>query len=247
MQATTMIDAHIHADSTGTILYDAATAPQLEHAWFEPEHWRAAGLLRGHGGGRGSVCFVDTPVGACVLRHYHRGGMVAALLGDRYLWSGREQTRGFAEFRLTAALAERGLPVPIPLATRYRRRGIYYSADLITRRIEDASTLGDCLHDGRLDASLAEATGALIARFHRDGVWHADLNAHNVMVGAEQIYLIDFDRGELRPPARSWQQANLQRLRRSLLKLGAASSGEHAFEQTIWMPLMRGYERGPQA
>jgi 3-deoxy-D-manno-octulosonic acid kinase len=120
---------------------------------------------------------------------------------------------------------------------------LFYTADLITRRIADARTLAECLASGRLDGELAELVGALVARFHRAGIWHADLNAHNVLVTAEQLYLIDFDRGRQREPAESWQQGNLQRLRRSLVKLGAAAQGEAAFEEQLWKPLIYRYER----
>jgi 3-deoxy-D-manno-octulosonic acid kinase len=82
-----------------------------------------------------------------------------------------------------------------------------------------------------------------VARFHRAGVWHADLNAHNVLVTADGLYLIDFDRGRMRIPSPAWQQANLQRLRRSLLKLGAAAGGEAAFETVVWQPLLYRYGR----
>lgn len=237
------IDAQNYADEDGTILYDAGVVPEIAHAWFTPAYWRDAGLLRGHGGGRAAACFIETPVGACVLRHYHRGGMMARWLGDRYVWSGHDGTRGVAEFRLTTKLLEMGLPVPVPLATRYQRRGVFYTADLITHRIAGASTLAECLHAKSLDTALAEAVGALVARFHRVGVWHADLNAHNVMVGENQLYLIDFDRGQIRAPAWAWQQANLNRLRRSLLKLGAQGSVDGSFEQMIWVPLLATYRR----
>ena len=47
-----------------------------------------------------------------------------------------------------------------------------------------------------------EATGRLVARFHRAGLDHADLNAHNILFdGAGQGWMIDFDRGALRIPA----------------------------------------------
>jgi 3-deoxy-D-manno-octulosonic acid kinase len=85
--------------------------------------------------------------------------------------------------------------------------------------------------------------GALVARFHRAGIWHADLNAHNVLVAPGQLYLIDFDRGRQRGPAETWQRANLQRLRRSLVKLGAAAQGEASFEEQLWKPLVYRYER----
>ena len=46
--------------------------------------------------------------------------------------------------------------------------------------------------------------------------------AHNLMLDQHgMVWLLDFDRGALRAPARDWQQDNLARLQRSLRKLGA--------------------------
>jgi 3-deoxy-D-manno-octulosonic acid kinase len=237
-----MTSERIEDDATGAILFDPASVPQVTGDWFDPAFWRAGERLREQGGGRGGVAIVQTPVGECVLRHYRRGGMVARLLGDRYLWTGRDRTRSFREFRLLANLSARGLPVPGPVASRYVRHGMRYRADLIMRRIADASTLAECLADGRLDSTLAARVGELVARFHREGVWHADLNAHNVLVGDDRLHLIDFDRGEFRAEARGWREANLERLRRSLLKLGAAERGGR-FQEAIWGPLIQAYEK----
>ena len=233
----------IREDATGAILFDAAVSPQVDADWFDPDAWQARGALRRQQGGRGGVAIIETPAGECVLRHYRRGGMVAKLMGDRYLWKGADRTRCFAEFRLLGRIAALGLPGPQAVACRYRREGPFYTADLITRRIAGARTLAECLADGSLDGELAELVGALVARFHRAGIWHADLNAHNVLVAAEQLYLIDFDRGRQREPAEAWRQANLQRLRRSLVKLGAAAQGGAAFEEQLWKPLVYRYER----
>ncbi|HJW07256.1 MAG TPA: 3-deoxy-D-manno-octulosonic acid kinase [Rhodanobacter sp.] len=238
-----MMQERTHTDAEGAILFDADASPQVGQDWFAPEYWRERGALRPQAGGRGGVAIVVTPVGECVLRHYRRGGLVAALMGDRYVWTGADRTRPFAEFRLLAELERLELPAPAVVAARYCRHGPLYSADLITRRIAGAQTLAECLAAGRLDGELAEEVGALVARFHRAGVWHADLNAHNVLVTPDGLYLIDFDRGRMRIPSPAWQQANLQRLRRSLLKLGAAAGGEAAFEKAVWQPLLYRYGR----
>ncbi len=238
-----MMQERTYKDAEGAILFDAVVSPQVGHEWFVPDYWRKRDALRTQVGGRGGVAIIAAPIGECVLRHYRRGGLVAALMGDRYLWTGADRTRPFEEFRLLAEIARLGLPGPVVVAARYCRRGLIYSADLITRRIADAQTLAECLAAGRLDGELAEEVGALVARFHRAGVWHADLNAHNVLVTSGELYLIDFDRGRLRTPADAWQQSNLQRLRRSLLKLGAAGQGEAAFEKDIWQPLLYRYGR----
>jgi 3-deoxy-D-manno-octulosonic acid kinase len=128
------------------------------------------------------------------------------------------------------------------LAARYVRSGWGYRADLITERIPNAETLADRLNTARpIDWA---AVGGLIARFHRKGLWHADLNAHNVLIDAhDRLWLIDLDRGQLRPPADNWMRGNLDRLRRSLLKLGAHERVE-GFSASAWPQLLAAYLAG---
>lgn len=237
-----MMQEQIREEGRGAVVFDPACASAIDAGWFEPAYWRERDALREHGGGRGGVAVIDTPAGECVLRHYHRGGLIARFNRDRYLWTGAAHTRSFAEFRLLARIAALGLPAPRPVAARYRRHGLSYTADLITRRVGEAHTLAQCLANGRLDAELARETGALVARFHREGIWHADLNAHNVLVAGAALYLLDFDRGAVRAPAESWRLANLARLRRSLVKLGA-NRRVPDFQRAVWGPLVYGYER----
>jgi 3-deoxy-D-manno-octulosonic acid kinase len=237
----------IDNDTAGAIVFDADACGQIGADWFDPQLWDRRNALRTMGGGRGGVAVIDTPAGECVLRHYRRGGMVAGVLGDRYLWTGAERSRGFMEFRLLARLAALGLPVPAPVAARFVRHGLFYAAGLITRRVPNAQTLAQRLAAGTLDSALLHAVGATIARFHRAGAWHADLNAHNILLNAEGVHLIDFDRGRIRPIADAWRDANLHRLRRSLLKVGAGAQGEAAFAAALWRPLLDGYAEGWRA
>lgn len=237
-----MTDHRVTEAAEGTILFDAARTAQVDPDWFSPEHWREQGLLRTQSGGRGGVAIIDSPAGEAVLRHYRRGGMVATLLGDRYLFTGRQRTRSEREFRLLVELERRGLPVSPPLAARYQRHGLRYSADLLTLRIPDASTLAEKVADGGFNEALAARVGELVARFHREGAWHADLNAHNILVNGAGLHLIDFDKGRLRTPAEGWRRSNLARLRRSLVKVGAAEGGD-TFEAVLWPALVAAYER----
>ena len=83
--------------------------------------------------------------------------------------------------------------------------------------IFDRSGVAQRLVDSGLPLEDWIAVGRCIRRFHDFGLCHADLNAHNVMFdGAGAVWLIDFDRGRLRR-AGLWRDANLVRLRRSLL------------------------------
>ena len=202
----------------GAILFDAKRMQQVEADWFSPAYWgeRARPVASG---GRGGTWFVEGPSGAMVLRHYLRGGWAASVSRDGYVWHGAARSRSFAEFRLARALHDRGLPVPRPLAACYRRNGPSYRAAILIERLEGVHSLAERAAIAAHDAPWEE-TGRLIARFHRAGLDHADLNAHNILFDATgQGWLIDFDRGRLRIPATAWRERNLKRLKRSLLKL----------------------------
>jgi len=73
--------------------------------------------------------------------------------------------------------------------------------------------------------------GEAIHRFHAAGGWHADLNANNLLLTAETVTIIDLDRGRCDCTNPSKQHRNLNRLVRSLHKLGlmpAAAEGWRA-------------------
>ncbi|MBN6149254.1 3-deoxy-D-manno-octulosonic acid kinase [Xanthomonas sp. AmX2] len=202
----------------GAILFDRQRLRQADPALFSAEKWAERARPVGEGG-RGGAWFVDAPFGACVLRQYLRGGAIARFSRDRYLWRGADRTRSFAEFRLMRALLGHKLPVPRPLAACYLRQGLRYRAAILMERLEGVRSLAERARVAGRGAPWEE-TGRLIARFHRVGLDHADLNAHNILFdGNGRGWLIDFDRGVLRIPATRWREENLQRLHRSLLKV----------------------------
>lgn len=144
---------------------------------------------------------------------------MARLSRDGYAWHGESQVRSFAEYRLLRELHERGLAVPAPQAACYWRRGRMYRAAILVERIAGARSLAE-LAAGQGHAAPWVATGRLVAGFHRAGLDHADLNAHNVLFdGGGAGWLIDLDRSRLRKPAHGWREKNLGRLLRSLRKL----------------------------
>jgi len=225
----------VHPPRVGDLLETAG------ESLFDPEYWRSRAELVPADRGRGTAWFVGTPQQSWVLRHYRRGGVVARVWSDRYVWAGEERVRSFAEYRLLALLHRGGLPVPAPVGARYLRAGLTYRCDLITQRIEAAQPMSALLLAGTLSDMTWRAVGAAVASLHRAGADHPDLNAHNVLVGPHgAIRVIDFDRGRLRKPG-AWSGRNLERLRRSLAKIAAGSavgrvSPEH------WEMLLAGYQ-----
>jgi 3-deoxy-D-manno-octulosonic acid kinase len=223
------------------ILYDDALLSHADAALFTAEHWAERGALRQAAAGRGRTLIVAAPGGDWVLRHYHRGGFPARFNRDLYLWTGLERSRPWREWRLLAGLYKEGLPVPQPVAAQVRPFGPFYRGDLITRRIPDSGSLAERLAADGAERIPWSELGRCLRRFHAKGVFHADLNAHNLLLDSSGgIYLIDFDRGERRVPAKAWQGANLERLSRSLRKL----SGDDAAVGLGWTALLDAYHSG---
>ena len=223
----------------GAILFDAKHLRQADPDWFVPARW-AERARPVESGGRGGAWFVDAPFGPSLLRLYLRGGLAARFSRDRYLWHGANRTRSFVEFRLTRALLAKGLPVPRPIAASYVHEGMHYRAAILMERLPEVRSLADRALVAGNDAPWEE-TGRLVARFHRAGLDHADLNAHNLLFNAQgKGWMIDFDQCHLRIPATAWREANLKRLQRSLLKVRAERSEEEMLQG--YVRLRRAYD-----
>ena len=235
-----MQSEQIHFGCT-LIIHDPELLP-VEPWLFQPQALHERKLVRLRTKGRRSAYVFAFGNREYVLRHYWRGGLIGRLVADRYLWLGRERSRPLREWQLLQALYAASLPVPRPAALRIERCGPTYRADLITERLPSTDTLADRLEQAPLDASVWRQIGVTISRLHRRGAYHADLNARNILLGAEpgEIHVIDWDRGELRRPAASWQQANLDRLRRSLDKLSGLLTPFH-FRAQDFEVLRAGY------
>jgi 3-deoxy-D-manno-octulosonic acid kinase len=227
----------------GAMLYDASRAGNAPTAaWFDTAYWQERGEIDGEARGRGTTHFIRSGKQNFVLRHYRRGGHVARVVSDRYFWRNESATRSFAEWQLLYHLHRAGLPVPAPVAARYRRHGLTYTADIITERLMDSVSLADQLRRRGIPILGWITIGRCIRSFHDLGVCHPDLNAHNIMlVGDDSVCLIDFDRGRLMKPG-LWCDGNLVRLRRSLEKITYGLAPEH-FSEADWHGLLDGYRQ----
>ena len=227
------------------IVYDADCIQRPDKSWFVPGFWRQSGAVTGTASGRGSSLMLETPFGPAVLRTYLRGGWMARLSRDRYLFTGYHKSRPLAEVQILAKLLDMDLPVPQPLAGQCQRDGMTYCGALLTRQIIPAVPLADRLIGMAAGSAAWSLIGHCIRRFHDAGVVHPDLNARNILLGAHggetgDIYVVDFDRAYLRAGAFRCFRSNMDRLHRSLQKLWPAG---HASQlQACWQDLMAGYD-----
>lgn len=226
-------------DGMDTIRVASSLADVFDTAWMDESELQQRGLLSGHASaGRGNTWFFEHEGMPMVLRHYRRGGLMRKISERYYLWTGLESSRAMAEFAVLQSLEELELPVSNAVAARVERDGWRYRASLITHRI-DGQTLAERLVQTPSSIDW-RAIGKTIADFHAVGLWHADLNAHNILIDDNAgVTLLDFDRARLRKPPRSaaegWSVSNLERLHRSLRKVCAA--GGISLPGTAWMEL----------
>lgn len=226
----------------GAIVYDTAILNHIEESAFQATGWAIATAVGGgfRSSGRGNTLVVSDGDNEFVLRHYVRGGLPGRFVKDTYIWTGESDTRSFAEFRLLTKLCKLKLPVPVPVAARYRRCGPFYKADLLTMKLPGVRSLADRILERPGRRQFWRNVGSVLHRFHRHGVCHADLNAYNIQIaGDDSVYLLDFDRGRFRE-AGVWRQKNLARLHRSLQKIRSMDKRVH-FSRAEWNELLEGY------
>jgi 3-deoxy-D-manno-octulosonic acid kinase len=232
----------VEKTATGAILYDKSIINRISADLFTAEGWAHSEVLTGQlgSGGRGNTFFVGNVPRQFVLRHFRRGGLIGKFVQDRYFWSGEENTRSFAEWRMLAKMAEHDLPVPRPAAALYSRQGTFYTADIITVRIPGVRPLSEIVAEAPQDADFWAFIGASIHHFHDVGVYHADMNAHNLQIDEDgKLWMLDFDSGRLRQPG-SWRQQTLKRLHRSLQKIRSLDPRIN-FHAPQWEALLEGY------
>ena len=210
---------------------------------FNVDYWQAKQALTGTAQGRGTTYFIQAnEAHHWVLRHYYRGGLIGKFNRDSYIFTGVENTRAAQEFNLLHQMYTKGLPVPKPVAYRVIKRGLFYSADLLSQRIENAQDLVGLLTKKSVTTALCYKIGKVIRAFHDNGIYHHDLNIHNILIDQqEKVWIIDFDRGEIRTNNASWKQSNLDRLARSFAK-EKQKLEVFFWEQENWQQLIKGYQ-----
>lgn len=232
----------VYQDGSLYCLYNGNVVSTFLKDFFSPAYWQSIDAVAGTVTGRGTTYFIHHQNNHWVLKHYYRGGLIGKLNKDSYLFTGIENTRAVKEFRLLQWMVSQDLPVPVPVACQINKSLFTYQADLITSRIENARDLVTILQTEVVSEATWQQIGRIIARFHQLGVYHDDLNCHNILLNEQgEIFIIDFDRGEKRTPDKVWQQANLDRLLRSFNKeLNRLTS--FTWQESQWQALKKGYQ-----
>ena len=227
-------------DSNTTLLSSQTTLP-IEPKWFTPDYWKDKATLMDTNQGRGAVWFINSEFGNFVMRRYRRGGLIAKYNKESFLFTGEKNTRPWQELSLLETMIELGLPVPQPIGSLYTKQHGFYQGYLLTKTICDACDLFGILIAGNSDFVDWRNTGRVIKQFHNHGIHHTDLNCHNIMVDKHKtVWVIDFDKCDLRTVDEQWTRGNIARLKRSLDK----ESKQHIHfnvSDSQWHDFLEGY------
>ncbi len=231
----------IFTTNNTTILVSSSVSSAITEQWFCPDFWRQQQALVDAKQGRATAWFFSYQGLVAVLKHYYRGGLIGRLLSDQYLFTGIEKTRVYQEFALLESLKNKGLAVAEPIAAKIQVSKLIYRGDIITKAIEGATSVREILQNRELNEDELEKIAVTIAEFHHFGAYHDDLNINNILFDSYgKVYLIDFDKGELREPDMIWQNANMERLKRSFYKEAGKWPTFH-FTDAQWQSLYEHY------
>lgn len=176
------------------------------------------------------------------VRRYLRGGLMRFLVRDLYLL---RPPRPIRELEATETARAAGCRVPIVHAVAVEERGPFYRGWIVTSAIEGSKSYIDVFAAGDEAArgALLQAAGNAVRGLHDAGVYHPDLNGHNLLIDDEgEVAVIDFDRAVVAAPGiHRLAERNRDRLWRSLVKLMNARGETLAEAERRWME--RGYAR----
>lgn len=236
---------HYFEDNNSIIIVDKSSCRELglddiTCKWFEPTFWRFNNAVTGQASGRGSTLFLHWLGVDMILRHYCRGGAIRHISEDRFVYAGLEKTRAWRELSLLQYMHTHDLPVPQGIGARILKGSLFYRADLICRRIPNAKDAHEVLVHRPINEEVWYQMGVTIKKMHRANVYHHDLNIRNIMLDTnDKVWIIDFDKCSVKSGIH-WQQGNIERLERSLLKEKGRSDTFH-YNAANWQNLLMGY------
>lgn len=213
---------------------------------FDLSYWQEQADTKILDGGRGGSFLIYLQEQPFVLHQYLRGGLLARVLYDQYIWTGLSQTRPYQEMQVVNHALDSGLPVPQLVAFQVKKSGFFYRAVSISRYIHNRGSLAALIAEEPLSLEQWFQLGVAIKKMHACYIDHADLNANNILLrDVTDFYLIDFDKATLKVSGDDWKLSNLNRLKRSLMKIQSLLQQQGKtfyFSDIDWSSFNKGYQ-----
>ena len=154
-----------------------------------------------------------------VKKHYFRKGLMSCL-NDKYVVGKVQNTRSYKEFAILNYLYKSNFNTCKPIIGWVTYTYLYYTANLITNSLP-SYTLQEVLSSNNMKDEYWKKIGIEIRKMHDLNIYHGDLNITNIMIDKESgsISILDFDKSYFRKIKKHHIKSNLDRLKRSLIKI----------------------------
>jgi 3-deoxy-D-manno-octulosonic acid kinase len=214
-------DVVVRDELAGAVRAALGAGTLYEWALAQPDARRMRGRL--------PAVAVTLPFGGprAVVRRSHHGGLLAPLLGDRFVTPTR------APYELLASMVLERLEVPtasVLAIAMYPAGPLLRRSDVVTRELLGRDVAALAAEGSASRQALLAPVAALLRRLSAAGVWHPDLNLRNVLVTADgdgsTAYVLDIDSVRFEAPGDARVgAANLERFERSARKLRRLEGG----------------------
>jgi hypothetical protein len=202
-----------------------------------------ASAVEAGAGNRQSAYRIDLGDGGQLFaRRGRRGGLIASILSDVYVGI---TPRPLTELAVTVEAMRRGIPVAEPMGAMIEWLSpVLYRGFFLTRAVR-GMTLWEFLKtddDPTVRTHVLGQARAAIDTMHDKGLFHADLNLHNLLVTQARdsfsVVVIDLDKSRLfdAPLSAAMRRANATRLIRSARKLDPSGKFLDAAALSILSP-----------
>tara|TARA_B110000014_G_C20110736_1_gene585067 strand:- start:1646 stop:2335 length:690 start_codon:yes stop_codon:yes gene_type:complete len=201
------------------IQYDSNLFDNFSNKLFNIDYISKEGLIKSVMGGRGKALELQYEGKNYFWKHYIRGGLVAKISYDRYMFNSLASTRAVKEYNFLNTMNDKGLPVPKAAALQVITNRFTYKADLITCKIENKGTLFDFVKNNKMNNDLWNKLSITLEKFYNENVYHSDLNSKNIIIDKDNnIFLLDFDNSYFFYNKKLFNKS-ISRLERSLNKI----------------------------
>ena len=176
------------------IQYDPNALKNFSSKLFNIDYITKEGLIKSIISGRGKTYEIEFGGNRFILKHYIRGGFIAKISYDKYFFDTVSSSRAVKEYNFLNNLFSKDLPVPKPVALQVIINKFTYTADLITRKINNEGTLYDFVKNKKMNLKLWDTLENTLQKFYKENVYHSDLNAKNIIIdNTDNFYFLDFD------------------------------------------------------
>ncbi|MCX7830271.1 MAG: hypothetical protein N2445_04350 [Acidobacteria bacterium] len=165
--------------------------------------------------GRGTAKLIEYKGKNYIIKKEARGGMLSFFLPDKFFLLSLFHN----EIEINRLMEREGLAIPIVLRF-WKKHNILNEVYTLTPYLDGSFSLKDIVLRSDIDKEKVYLAGQTVAKMHKIGVYHFDLNLGNIIFSNYNCFIIDLKNSYIYdfPLNKTLSKKNLLRIFRSYLK-----------------------------